>query len=100
MRNEATALSDFRDDKQPVIVELDFRVTRAHEAEKAQQFMYSQQVLRVKKEFQPTKKPATSVYKTCYKDGRLNRLVGFQMKDLVALMEELGIQAKVKTNEE
>jgi len=100
LRNEPIPASDFRDESQPIVVELRFEVMRAHEAEKAQPFLFSTNDLRVKKEFYPERRPTTWIYKDCYADDRLNRLAQLPLVDLNALMNEFNIQPRPRSNAE
>jgi len=88
--------SDFRHKDRPIVVEMLFYVTRAHEAAKAQAFMRSTNELRVKKTFEVDKKPLTWVYKRCYEDERLDRLDKLSLVELQGVAGALGVEDRPK----
>ncbi len=91
-RNEAIPPHDFRNPEELIVVELAFDVTRASEAAATEGFRRSDRELRVRKEFVPSTKPVTYVYRRCFVDDRLNRLDSLRTPELTELMQQLDVR--------
>lgn len=100
LKNEPIPADDFRDATRPAIVELSFRVDRAHEAERAQAFMCGAHELSVRKTFVPGRPPTTEVFCESYTEERLNRLASLSMAELIGLLETLAIPDRPRSNDE
>lgn len=98
LRNEPIAAQDFRNPERPVALLLRFDVTRASEAAASADFRLSERELVVRKEFAPGAKPATSVYRRCFVDDRLNRLNALRSQELIDLLREFGVQESPTNN--
>ncbi len=98
LRDEPLPGADFRDSNLPVVMDMAFKVKRASEAENAQEFMCSEQDLRLRKTFRPGARPSAEVYRLCYEDDRLNRIDALSMAELNALLVDLGAARGGLTN--
>lgn len=98
--NEPLSENDFRNPGSTVVVEMSFNVSRASEAENAQDFMHTQSELRVLKEFSVGSRPVSKVFQNCYQDERLNRIDNLSMQELNALIADHNISGRFSTNEQ